>query len=146
MGFNPAHRYDQARRQKRQAEQIRQLRTRPHGHAEAKTYVREGAIDTSIVLPPVFYAVDPDNTIPEVKLLYELRGMLGAGTCNLSWTHNGVALTGADMTLTTDPVASVTILPLPVLIAHGDYFQPTVTAATGAADLSLALFVVTRQA
>lgn len=147
MGLNPARRYDYARREKRRNEEIRQLRTRPRGHAEAKTFLVSGDITAGLYVPPVFFANDPDNTIPEIKLLYELRGVLRAGTCDVSWTHNGSSLAGADQTITTNPTDSIVTLTAPgERIAHGDYFQVTIVSATGASDLSLALFVVTRQA
>ena len=54
------------------------------------------------------------------------------------------------MHITTDPADSPTP-PDPgfepgIRISHRDYFQPTVTDASGASDLSLVLYVVTRQA
>lgn len=130
----------------RQEEKVRQLRIRPRGHAEAKTFIVPGAIEADMVIPPVFFALDPDNTIPEVKSLYELRGMLSAGTADLTFTLNGVAIAGSDLTIDTDPTSAPVVLSPSVPIRHGDYVRVGVDAATSAEDLSLALFLVTRQA
>lgn len=143
-----ARRGDQSRDSRRNAESVRRLRTRRplRGHVPSPTWVVSGTITTDIYLPPALVAIDPHSggDYPEHKQIIAFDAFLQSGLVTLNWKSNdGYIYTGHNVESGTNRL----VLDEPFLIENGafggEWIQPEIDDATGAANLSCVFIVET---
>lgn len=139
MPRNPAQ-LGLAGKLRRSGEIDRQIRVRPRGHTESKTFIVGAAISISTYIPPFFVGLDHDDRTPEWKLLLGFAAQLRAGTATLSWLHNDVTILSGHPVSTSRQVRDLT---LPRELAHGDTIRPVITASGSGSGLAAAAFIVT---
>ncbi len=144
-----ARRGEFARATRRQAEQIRRLKTqRPRrGHVKTLTWIMEGEATEDRFFPPALITIDPvsDGDYPEYKQVVAVHGIVEGGSVTVTWRGNeGIFHTGHVITAGGSAVTLAEPYIIDNSFSFGDWVFPIITAVDDSpTGLSCALIVET---
>jgi hypothetical protein len=112
-------------------EKVRRLEIRI-GQSESRTFI-VGSFDASTFIPPLTVSIDPNDELPEVRVIYGFRGTVRTGSCTLQWLLNDVEIYSPH-DVTTTPGQYDYAFDTPVVLSDGDRIRPVVTDVFGTPD------------